>query len=192
MADPVRVQREESFQTSGPPAVLTVGYVNPDDLARAIREGVDARLQEVTQALFNDGQYSLGLSFQRTLDAPREPAQERQEGGAANDYESGNDLARGAAWDPERWLRHYAACHGKNDGARRKLFKAADALLAAVHAPTPTPAPDPLLPGLRAARAQARHIRAQGLSATMSFDLLCDWLDQHGGDAEIARREGGA
>lgn len=119
--------------------------------------------------------------------APREPAQERQDAPADRDYESGNDLAQGDQWQPARWLRHYAACHGTNDGARRKLFKAADALDRLTAAQPPGGA-DPLLPGLRAVEDKFRELTLRSdTNLTTDYAALVYWVSD-----EIARRDGTA
>ena len=73
MGDPVRVISTIAFhdRPGGPPGNSLVYHVHPDDLARAIREGVDARLRELL-GRYEDEQ----LAMIREVLGPREPAQD--------------------------------------------------------------------------------------------------------------------
>lgn len=135
MADPVRVQRVESFQTSGPPATLVIGHVHPDDLARAIRREMAAEIEIIRDDLRKgiDVDDALRWSHDRlTAPAPREPAQERQ----AGDW---------TVWRCARDTKLFCPDEGcsKRDGCAREREQ---------QTPTPAGGADPLLPGLRAAR----------------------------------------
>lgn len=121
MADPVRVQRVESFQTSGPPATLTIGHVHPDDLARAIRREMAAEIETIRDDLRKgiDVDDALRWSHDRlTAPAPREPAQERD--GAPAAFVMRAHLQRQREWS-ERTFGPGARAAGVIDHIRKEL-----------------------------------------------------------------------
>ena len=158
----------------------------------AIRAGVDARLRDIAAAVLKRRRDATGQKFTAyeaiigvladVLDAaPREPAQDEPAAGVAQDPpDSGNDpfAAAGAAGFAEG----VEAAAEIADG-----FLVRGPYIAAAIRSMPLPAaPDPLLPGLRAARAKMAELTCRHDTAYVEDIVeLRDWLD-----AEIARRGG--
>lgn len=167
MADPVRVHVTVTSYPPlqgvvVPPAVEAV--VHPDDLARAIRREMAAEIEIIRDDLRKgiDVDDALRWSHDRlTAPAPREPAQERQDGGAATANSEAQALRKALAWlllclddceqsesDEGNVLLRFHADDWKR--AEDAWEKADDALVAS-STPVPPGGADPLLPGLRAA-----------------------------------------
>ena len=134
---------------------------HPDDLARAIREGVDARLwalATVAETLGENGAKIasvLGHFFDAATS--REPAQERQDanpkGGDAPFHHNRTTYNAGEVTNP---------------------------------APVPPGGADPLLPGLRAVDDKFRELTLRSdTNLTTDYADLVNWVSD-----EIARREG--
>lgn len=171
MTDPVRVQHER--RDLGKHVIETIGHVHLDDLARAIRREMAAEVEIIRDDLRKgiDVDDALRWSHDRlTAPAPREPAQERQE-----------------ALVLQTVRRHKPTCANTQPGDDPPPCDCGAAQ------DPPTPATDPLLPGMRAARDVVRaceagwaerHAIAGGKEREQAATFILRRLD-----AEIARRE---
>lgn len=194
-----------------PPTVSSV--IDPDDLARAIREGVDARLRDVVKALsrhqdlcmrtigvFNASY--IGAAILNMLDAaPREPAQEQFAENAKRSAERAAGFAEGVEAAAKA-----ALAAGLPDGydwgrdAMEQFDFGKERAAVAIRALTP-PTPDPLLSGqddavgdaAAAMREVADYLEAAGgVGAAERVDVLrraATVVDEV--NAEIARRDSG-